>query len=55
MLAADPPSRTGAASLTDAPPRGVVLSLSATEADAVLSGHGSLDGPVTVTVVASAG
>jgi hypothetical protein len=33
----------------------VVLSLSAAEADAVLSGHGSLDGPVTVTVVASAG
>lgn len=55
VLAADPPSRGGAASLTDAPPRGVVLSLSATEADAVLSGHGSLDGPVTVTVVASAG
>jgi hypothetical protein len=41
--------------LTDAPLRGVVLSLSAAEADAVLSGHGSLDGPVAVTVVASAG
>ena len=35
----------------DPPRRGVVLSLSATEADAVLAGHGSLEGPVTVTVV----
>jgi len=55
VLAADPPSRGGAASLGDTPPRGVVLSLSATEADAVLSGHGSLEGPVTVTVVAATG
>ena len=49
------PASGGPAGLTDPPPRGVVLSLSAAEADAVLAGHGSLDGPVTVTVVASAG
>ena len=55
VLAADPASRASTVALADAPPRGVVLSLSAAEADAVLSGHGSLDGPVTVTVVASAG
>jgi SAF domain len=55
VLAADPVSRASTVALTDAPPRGVVLSLSAAEADAVLSGHGSLDGPVTVTVVASVG
>lgn len=54
VLAADPPDRGSPASLTDALPRGVVLSLSADEADAVLAGHGSLEGPVTVTVVASA-
>jgi len=34
-------------------PRGVVLSLTVAEADAVLRGHGALDGPVTVTVVGS--
>ena len=33
-----PGERAGAGALTDAPPRGVVLSLSAAEADAVLSG-----------------
>ena len=55
VLAADPPGPGGVASLTDAPPRGVVLSLSAAEADAVLAGHGSLEGPVTVSVVAAPG
>ncbi|HYN68295.1 MAG TPA: SAF domain-containing protein [Ornithinibacter sp.] len=55
VLATDPPGRGGTGSLSDPSPRGVVLSLSATEADAVLAGHGSLEGPVTVTVVASAG
>ncbi len=55
VLATDPPGDSGPAGLTDPAPRGVVLSLSAAEADAVLAGHGSLDGPVTVTVVASAG
>jgi pilus assembly protein CpaB len=53
VLAADPPG-AGTAALSETPPRGVVLSLSAAEADAVLTGHGSLEGPVTVTVVASA-
>ena len=33
--------------------RGVVLSLSAGEADAVLAGHGALDGPVTVALVSA--
>ena len=55
VLAADPPRTSSSASLTDAPPRGVVLSLSAAEADAVLAGHGSLEGPVTVSVVAAPG
>jgi len=55
VLAADPVTGGGPMSLTDAPPRGVVLSLSADEADAVLAGHGSLEGPVTVTVVAAPG
>ena len=55
VLAADPATVGSAVSLTDAPPRGVVLSLSADEADAVLAGHGSLEGPVTVTVVAAPG
>ena len=53
VLAADPPTRSSAMSPADTPPRGVVLSLSAAEADAVLAGHGSLEGPVTVTVVAA--
>jgi hypothetical protein len=58
VLAADPPATGGVGSvpgLAGAPPRGVVLSLTAAEADAVLAGHGSLEGPVTVTVVASGG
>ena len=49
----DPADRGGPVGLTDGPPRGVVLALSADEADAVLAGHGSLEGPVTVTVVAA--
>jgi hypothetical protein len=52
VLATDPAARASSA-LSDAPPRGVVLSLTAAEADAVLSDHGSLEGPVTVSVVAS--
>ena len=43
----DPLAPAGAAG------RGVVLSLSAAEADAVLAGHGALDGPVTVSLVAA--
>lgn len=34
------------------PPRGVVLALSEDEADAVVAGHGGLDGPVTVGLLA---
>lgn len=54
VLAADPPTQlAGALSVEEVPGRGVVLSLSPTEADAVLAGHGSLDGPVTVALVAA--
>lgn len=53
VLATDPPG-DGPDALGPAPSsRGVVLSLTAAEADAVLGGHGSVDGPVTVTVVAA--
>lgn len=54
VLAADPPS-VGSDPLVpgDVPRRGVVLSLTVAEADAVLRGHGALDGPVTVTLVAT--
>ncbi len=56
VLATDPASGAGVpAGMTGPPSRGVVLSLSAGEADAVLAGHGSLEGPVTVTVVAAPG
>ena len=52
VLAVDPAVTTGGALLPgESDPRGVVLSLSVAEADAVLRGHGALDGPVTVTVV----
>jgi hypothetical protein len=55
VLAVDPPVDEGAL-LSVAPPvgRGVVLALDVHEADAVVAGHGSLDGPVVVTLVASA-
>jgi pilus assembly protein CpaB len=57
VLATDPPtSVAGALAVEAAPPgRGVVLSLSAIEADAVLAGHGSLEGPVTVALVGAPG
>ena len=52
VLTVDPAVTTGGALLPgESDPRGVVLSLSVAEADAVLRGHGALDGPVTVTVV----
>jgi pilus assembly protein CpaB len=56
VLATDPPG-TSPDSLTTsgAAARGVVLSLSAPEADAVLGGHGAVDGPVTVSVVGAPG
>jgi hypothetical protein len=55
VLATDPPGDGGPGGLTETPPRGLAVSLSAAEAAAVLAGHGSLEGPVTVIVVASAG
>ena len=54
VLAADPPP-VDAAAFGSTPARGVVLALTPTEADAVLTGHGSLEGPLTVTVVAAPG
>ena len=55
VLTVDPPVDEGGL-LSAAPPvgRGVVLALDVHEADAVVAGHGSLDGPVVVTLVASA-
>ena len=54
VLAVDPPVEGQL--LSAAPPvgRGVVLALDVHEADAVVAGHGSLDGPVVVTLVAAA-
>jgi hypothetical protein len=54
VLAADP-HPVDAAAFGTTPARGVVLALTPTEADAVLAGHGSLEGPLTVTVVAAPG
>ncbi|HSF98135.1 MAG TPA: SAF domain-containing protein [Ornithinibacter sp.] len=54
VLAADPPSAVSDPLVTgDVPGRGVVLSLSVAEADAVLQGHGALDGPATVSLIAT--
>ncbi len=51
VLASDPaPAGDGAAG--PPPARGVVLALSAADADAVLAGHGGLEGPVTVGLLA---
>ena len=56
VLATDPPAGDGGIlSSGTASPRGVVLELGADEADAVLTGHGSVEGPVVVTLVAAAG
>lgn len=51
VLAADPVAPRSALGGPD-PPRGVVIALSPDEADAVVSGHGGLEGPVTVGLVA---
>lgn len=54
VLATDPPDTRG--DPWDGDPgagRGVVLSMSAGEADAVLAGHGALEGPVTVALVSA--
>jgi pilus assembly protein CpaB len=56
VLATDPPGTSPDPLTTSAAAaRGLVLSLTATEADAVLGGHGAVDGPVTVSVVAAPG
>ena len=51
VLATDPPTSAEVGGPT-APARGVVLALTPEEADAVVGGHGGLDGPVTVGIVA---
>ena len=54
VLATDPPAGDDRGLSTGVPStRGVVLSLELGEADAVLTGHGSLEGPVVVTLVAA--
>ena len=55
VLATDPPG-TAPEPLAASPPvaRGLVLSLTAGEADAVLGAHGAVDGPPTVSVVVAA-
>jgi SAF domain-containing protein len=54
VLSADPPAGGGDPLIGGAAPgRGVVLSLTVAEADAVLRGHGALDGPVTVSLIAA--
>lgn len=50
VLSADPPPPETTA--RSAASRGVVLALSADEADSVLAGHGGLEGPVTVGLLA---
>ena len=51
VLATDPPT-SAEVSGPAGPGRGVVLALTPEEADAVVGGHGGLDGPVTVGIVA---
>lgn len=54
VLATDPPvTNDGVLPGGTASARGVVLGLDVDEADAVLTGHGSVEGPVVVTLVAS--
>lgn len=55
VLATDPPASETVPGLDPLVHRGVVLSLPASEAEAVLSGHGGLDGLVVVNVVAAGG
>ena len=53
VLATDAPAPADRVLSTAMPSaRGVVLALDVSEADAVLTGHGSLEGPVVVTLVA---
>ena len=53
VLSTDPPGREVVPGLGEPGARGVVLALSAEEAEQVLAGHGGLDGPVLVNVVAA--
>ena len=54
VLATDPPAREAVAGLGADAPRGVVLALSADDAERVIAGHGGLEGPVVVNLVAAA-
>jgi len=54
VLATDPPARGTVAGLGADGARGVLLALPPEEAEDVLAGHGGLDGPVVVNVVAAA-
>jgi hypothetical protein len=54
VLATDPPATDEGVLSSGAPAaRGVVLALDVGEAHALLTGHGSVEGPVVVTLVAS--
>ncbi|GAA4397261.1 hypothetical protein GCM10023168_02040 [Fodinibacter luteus] len=56
VLSTDPaPQASGPLGGADRDVRGAVLSLTAAEADAVLGGHGAVEGPVTVSLVAAPG
>ncbi len=53
VLATDPPVAESVPGLGPASARGVVLGLPAAEAEHVLAGHGGLEGPVVVNLVAT--
>ncbi len=55
VLVADPPPREAVPGLGAQGARGVVLALPADDAERVLAGHGGIDGPVVVNVVAATG
>jgi SAF domain len=55
VLATDPPLRESVPGLGAGGTRGVLLALPAGEAEAVLAGHGGLEGPVVVNLVATGG
>ncbi len=55
VLATDPPARETVPGLGDDSGRGLLLALPSAEAERVLAGHGGLEGPVVVNVVAGGG
>lgn len=55
VLATDPPASETLPGLGGEHGRGVLLGLPADDAERVLAGHGGIDGPVVVNVVAAAG